>query len=302
MTFPVEKSTHALADEDSNAALQMVLERLNQQSEHVKSVRVLANFSVDREAAMYFDTSFVVQGLVVQVDKDYVMGPEDASWFHPAVGQGRTVYSVTSGQTRATLHQNLEGFNSSVGEYTITRPDEFGSECQEHRIVVDTAADHLLRPIYNKWLQSGITAGALDTEWKRTKFGDSVSVPNKVEAMRHAIGNTANAKAKPVYSDIINNVLSDTTSVYFTNHAVMKPVDSQSILIHTSALGGYKMYSTRDTKMRFFPATLGSNKTYYSWNQMSEENCRRIARTCSWAGELTFNTRVMRPQVYAMNN
>jgi hypothetical protein len=295
MSFSVEKSAHALADEDSNAALQMVLERLTVQSEHVKSVRVLANFGVDREASMYFDTPFVVQGLVVQVDKDYVMGPDDACWFHPAVGHGRSVYSVASPLSRATLQQELDGFNSLVGEYTITKPDEFGSERQEHRIVVDTSADNLLRPIYNKWLQSGITAGALDTEWKRTKFEDAVSVPNKVESMRHNIGIAAGPKSKRIYSDIINNVLSDTTSVYFTNHAVMKAVDNKPILIRTSALGGFRTYNPRDQKMRFFPATLGAKSTYYSWKQMSGENCRRVARTCSWTGELPFNTNVMRP-------
>lgn len=295
MSFSVEKSAHALADEDSNAALQMVLERLKVQSEHVKSVHVLANFGVDREAAMYFNVPFVVQGIVVQVDKNYVLGPDDACWFHPAVGHGRTVFSVASALSRATLHQDLQGFNSLVGEYTITKPDEFGSERQEHRIVVQTSENNLLLPMYNKWLRSGITAGALDTEWKRTKFEGTVSVSKKVESMRHSLGMAADPKSKRVYSDIINNVLSDTTSVYFTNHAVTKAVENKPVLIRTSALGGFRMYIPRDSKLRFFPATLGSKPTYYSWNQMTEENCRRITRTCSWSGDLTFNTHVMRP-------
>ena len=294
MTFSVEKSAHALKDEDSKAALEMVLERLNVQAEHVKSVTVMANFSVDREASMFFDLPLVVQGLVVQVDKDYVMGPEDAMWFHPAVAKGRSLYAVTSSLSRTHISQELEGFNSSVGEYTITSPDEFGSENQKHRVVVDSSADHFLRPIYNKWLQSGITAGALDTEWKRTKFDGTVSVSKRVEAMRHAMGMAADSKSKLVYSDIVNNVLSDTTSVYFTNHAVMKPVDSQRILIQTSALGGYRTYNARNQNKRFYPATLGNKAEYYSWDQMSDNNCRRIARACSWAGDLTFNTHVMR--------
>ena len=295
MSIVVKQSAHVQLDEKSSAALQAVLSRLEVQADHVKEVQVLANFSVDDEAIMHFDTPNIVQGLVVQVSKDYKLGPEDKIWFHPAIGRGRSVYELASAVTKTNLAQPLKGLADSIGSYTISKPDEFGCEHHAHRLVVDTSPNQLLAPVYDEWLRAGVTAGDVDTQWKRMKFDDTYSVPAKAQAMRATLAKSVDSNAKLLHSDTINNVLSDITSVYFTNHVVKRASPTEPVLVKSSALGGYRAYAGRDEKRHFYPASLGVKSSFYKWNDMASDNCARIERTCSWDGEMSFNTNVMRP-------
>ena len=95
-------------------------------------------------------------------------------------------------------------------------------------------------------------------------------------------------------SDTVNAVLSDIENIYFTNNAV-RPGSDGNVLVKFSALGGYREYATEHTKQKFYPATLGTASQYYSWSQMTPQNCARIEQSCSWSGRLKFNTQVMTP-------
>ena len=151
MSITVEKSPHALLDETSTNLLHKIVERLEQQAELVKSVHVLANFPVDTDASLKLGQHQIAQGLVVVVKKGYKISEEDQSWFHPSIARGRSVYALTEPLTSAQLQTaKLTGINSSVGEYLISRPDEFGCEQVEHRLVVDTSEEDMLLPLYKE--------------------------------------------------------------------------------------------------------------------------------------------------------
>lgn len=293
MSFPVTKSSVIKFDNATTAALESVLTTLNKQSQHVKSVSVLANFSVDHETTIARKVPVVVQGLVVQTTKEYKLSEEDKSWFHPCVTKGRSVYSIQKSVAKSSLQElDLETIGNSVGEFSISRPDEFGCEQTEHRLVVDVSAEKTFESAYNKWLQEGITAGELDAEMKRMKFGNTYSVATHVEELRNNIAEQVSTDAKLIHSDMSHGILSDLSSVYFVN-AVVKT--SPSILVKSSSLGGYRMYNTHDSKQKFYPSNLGKSDTFYSWDELSPQNCAKITDTCMWKGSLSANAQVMRP-------
>ena len=293
MSFPVTKSSVIKFDNATTAALESVLTTLNKQSQHVKSVSVLANFSVDHETTLARNVPVVVQGLVVQTTKEYKLSEEDQSWFHPCVTKGRSVYSIQQSVAKSSLQElDLETIGNSVGEFSISRPDEFGCEQTEHRLVVDVSAEKTFESAYNKWLQEGITAGELDAEMKRMKFGNTYSVATHVEELRNNIAEQVSTDAKLIHSDMSHGILSDLSSVYFVN-AVVKT--SPSILVKSSSLGGYRMYNTHDSKQKFYPSNLGKSDTFYSWDELSPQNCAKITDTCMWKGSLSANAQVMRP-------
>ena len=174
MSFSVTKSSVINFDNATTAALETVLTTLKKQSQHVKSVSILANFSIDHETTIAKRVPVVVQGLVVQTTKEYKLSEEDQSWFHPCVTKGRSVYSIQQSVAKSSLQQlDLDTLGNSVGEYSVSHADEFGCEQVENRIVVDVSAEKTFESAYNKWLQEGITAGELDAEMKRMQFGNT---------------------------------------------------------------------------------------------------------------------------------
>ena len=293
MSITVVKSPVLVTNPEMNEALAAVMTTLNKQPEHVKSVSVLSNFSVDSEAALSNNLPVVVQGIVVCLTKDYKFSPEDASWFHPDVARGRSVFSLDAPVAKSTLASlNLNGINNSVGEYQISTPDEFGCEQVENRLVVNTSASSLLSDKHSEWLTNGITAGELDMQWKRLSFDGVSGIVQKCEAQRLQMAQRVSKSATLVHSDMTHSVLSDIQHVYIANAAVRT---AKRVLVKSSALGGYRMYSTGATERRFMPSNLGIAQTFYAWDNLSAQNCTRIVNTCIWAGTLSFNTQVMRP-------
>lgn len=295
MPFTVDKSSNVQFDQTSTKLLDSIIQRLEQQADQVKSVHVLPNFSVDMDTSLKLGNQHIAQGLVVCVTKSYKLGPKDMQWFHPSIARGRSVFAVENPLSKTQLASvQLEGANSSVGEYTISKPDDFGCEQVEHRIVVDVSEEEMLLPLYKKWIQQGVTAGEVDKQWKRMKFGDTYSIISQTEDMRHKLAKSIAPECQVIMSDTVNAVLSDIEHIYFTNNAARASKDD-NILMKSSALGGYRMYNTADSKHRFYPASLGTSPDYYSWAQMTPQNCARIENTCSWSGNLAFNTQVMTP-------
>jgi len=293
MPSTVDKSPLVEYDSEKEEALQKVIDTLEIQSDFVKSVSVLANFSIDKLATLKHGTT-IVQGLVVKVAKEYKLSDNDMVWFHPEIASGRSIYEVDSVVVPSKLAGvELDGIQSSVGAYSILRPDEFGCETVQHCIVIDTSVTSSLSGLYKKWLATGITAGEVDKQWKRMKFGEKYGITTVVTDMRESMAKNISSSAKMVYSDTVRAVFSDTTSIYFTNNAVKK--NTTELLVKSSALGGYRMYNTTNESILFYPGTLGSAKEYYAWDKLSSKNCQRIEKSCAWDGELTFNAVVMQP-------
>ena len=293
MSITVDKSPVLTMNSEMNEALETVMVTLNKQSEHVKSVTVLPNFSVDKEAAMLNNLPVVVQGLIVQLSKEYRISAEDAAWFHPDVARGRSVFKLDAPVAKSVLQAlTLDNGNNSVGTYQVSTVDEFGCEQTENHLIVNTSAKELLTEKYNEWMQNGVTAGDLDTQWKRMKFDNAYSIVKKTEDLRAAVAQRVSKTATLVHSDMTHSVLSDVQSVYIANGAVRA---TPKILVKTSALGGYRMYQTGKTTRKFFPANLGIAPTFYAWSDLSAQNCQRIVNTCSWNGDLTWNAQVMQP-------
>ena len=291
MPVSVEKSPLIEFDSKMEKALAAVEARLNEQADHVVAVKLLANFSIDKLASLQHGQT-ILSGLVVQVLPEYKLGPEDMSWFHPDIASGRSVFTVNKFIPKSKLASiELDGIQSSVGSYTTSKPDEFGCETVQHHIVVDTTVSDTLGSLYKKWIDTGLTAGDLAKQWKRMQFNGEYGVKQATSTIRSNLAAEINQESKEIYKDTVRDVLSDSSSVYFTNNAVKS--DDKRVLIKSSSLGGYRMYSATNESIRFYPASLGSSPTYYSFDQMSSKNCERIEKSCAWNGGLEFNAMVM---------
>tara|TARA_B110000091_G_scaffold130897_1_gene140352 strand:- start:21407 stop:22606 length:1200 start_codon:yes stop_codon:yes gene_type:complete len=290
MSITVTKSKNVTLQESEESALQSVLQTLQKQSAEVKSVTVLPNFSIDTDTALQMNVPLVTQGLVVCVSRNYTLSRDDMSWFHPSVGRGRSVYAIDAPTNKTKLQSvTFSTQGSSVGEFVTSHPDEFGCEDVVHHIVVDTAPD--LSALYAKWLDSSLTAGEVQQEWKRTQFKQAKSVSAYSQSHRDSL--VRGFAHSSMYTDTINDVLSDISHVYFTNNCVKQ--HSTRVLVKSSALGGYRMYTTTNTEHQFYPASLGTVSGFYSWSDMTPKNMARIESSCSWDDKLSFNTQVMRP-------
>lgn len=288
MTIEVIQSKNSSLKAPEKQALQHVLTHLEKQSDSVKSVRVLENFSIDLDTALQMDVPLVTKGLVVCVERNYKLSREDVSWFHPMIGRGRSLYAVSGAVKKSVLQKvKFETSGSLVGEFTTSRPDEFGCEDVSYHVIVDTSPN--LTSLYDKWLNGNVTAGELSTEWKRTAFGDAKSISTHCEKHRDSL--MKKMKVTNVYSDTVNDVLTDMSHVYFTNNCVKH---SDKILMKASGLGGYRMYESKTNAHRFYPASLGMSSTFYTWQQMNDKNIARIENSCSWDDKLAFCTQVMR--------
>jgi hypothetical protein len=186
------------------------------------------------------------------------------SWFHPHIGRGRSMYTIPGPVSQATLQTvSFSTLSSSVGECVTSHPDEFGCEEVVHHIVVETAP--LLATMYATWLDDTVSAGEVVAQWKRTVFEDVTSIPSYSEAYRHSLVHDFVEEA--VYVDTVNDVLSDMSHVYFTNNCLKQT--STKVLVKASALGGYRLYNSKETDMRFCPASLGTLCDFYSWDRMT---------------------------------
>lgn len=298
MSITVNKSKNIQLDDVTENALTSVLERLGEQKEHVKSVTILANFSIDTDTALHMNVPLVTQGLVVCVAPTYQLSTADMSWFHPSIGRGRSMFSVETPTNKLQLQQvALTLPTSSVGEFTNSHPDEFGCEDVSYHVVVDTAPN--LSKLYSSWLSQGLTAGEVGTQWKQTSFDQTKSIPLHSSNHRTSIVQCL-SPGKNAYSDTVNDILTDMTHVYFTNDCVKQ--SSKQMLIKSSALGGYRLYAVDNTSPQFLPASLGSANTFYDWDDMNSKNVSRIAESCSWKDDLSFNTQVMRPPSLRSNS
>ena len=283
MSIKVTQYKNGNLDTKTSSALQSILSTLEKQANSVKEVTVFANFSIDAANTFKYG-QLVTQGLVVCVNPDYKMSPEDMSWFHPNIGAGRSVFQLAAPLSQADLKAvHFDNNSSSVGEFLTSVADEFGSSEISHHLVVDSAPN--VSSMYDKWLSDGLTAGEIQAQWKSQGQRQSTRLR---KASVETVVNSA-----PTYSDTTNDILTDMTHLHFTNNVVKK--SSAEVLMKSSALGGYRRYNLTSKTRRFYPATLGTSSKYYSWEQMSPSNITRIAETCSWSGKIPFNTQVMTP-------
>jgi len=284
MSIKVNKYEANDFDAKTSEALEFVVSTLKKQVEHVKEVTFFSNFSIDKSNTLKYG-QLVTKGLVVQVSPNYVMSGADMSWFHPNIGSGRSLYSVDKSLSKSALQSVVfENDDSSIGEYLTTTPDEFGSSEVSHHVIIDSGPNFC--NMYSDFLNSGITAGEVQVQWKNTGRQESTNLRHRSVASL--------VTSNPIYSDTTNDILSDMQSIYFTNN-VVKQKDNK-LLMKSSVLGGYRQYDLTSKTRMFYPASLGTSSNYYKWDAMKAQNVNRIAETCSWSGDqIPFNTQVMTP-------
>ena len=107
-------------------------------------------------------------------------------------------------------------------------------------------------------------------------------------------------KSPPRQSVVSSDIRSTTSSpdienVYFTNNVVRPDSFGTN---SGQILGTWRIPRLQRwiyTNNVFYPATLGASASYYSWDNMTSQNCARIEQSCAWGGKLKFNTQVMTP-------
>jgi hypothetical protein len=303
---------------DLQEALKCLENRLMKQRNKVKNVTVLANCSIDHDRTKHLQSTqdskipFVLQGLVVTVDPEYVLAVEDAMWFHPEMGKGRSVYKIENDLSVTDLNkikevgmngkydkQNMgmiSPFQCDIGQYNTLSIDEMGIATSDKTLVVNVSMEALTYPLWTRYLVSNETVGKVYENWASMDMGNGKSITDTSVLTRDNVASTVLGKASnPIYRDQVNALYSDGTDIYIANHAIKTPKDeNEKVLIHCSALAGYELFNTNSEEL-FTPSNVGISTETFGWDEMSLVQRKRVFNDCVWEGKEGFNTYVMKP-------
>lgn len=304
---------------DLQDALKVLENRLSQQPSHVKSVTVLSNCSIDYDRTTHIRHTFnadmppILQGIVVAVDPEYALTLEDAIWFHPELGKGRSMFDLEKSLNNDDLNKikevdHLKGvydkesptlmspFNCDVGEYNATCMDDMGVTALEKKLVVNISLESLTYPLWVQYLTTNETMGNVYKNWTNMDMGNGKTLVETSVFARETIAKSlTDTEVSACYSDEVNALYTDGTNIYFANHAVKTPKEEGALLlIHNSALSGYETYLTKTDEL-FVPSNVGIASNTFEWNKMNSPQRSRIFKDCVWEGEEAFNMYVLRP-------
>lgn len=307
---------------DLSDALKSLETLLTKQKQYVNEVVILPNASVDKERTLHLQKTlsdkieFVLQGVVVTVKPEYKLSYEDAIWFHPEMGKGRSIFKLTSSLSQKDLDKvkeihHLSGqydkencgvlspFNCDIGEYTETTVDDMGMVSTSKHLIVNVSQEALTYPLWSQYLMAGETCGKVYENWSSMDMGNgknlietSINIRNKIAA-KILNCSASEANKLSIYSDEVNGLYSDGHSVYFANHAIKIPKkENARVLVHVSALAGYEIYNIKADDL-FVPSNLGLSGKTFDWDSMKLSQRKRIFNDCSWEGKEGFNTYVL---------
>jgi hypothetical protein len=310
---------------DLQDALKFLEQHLQKQKKHVQEVTILPNCSIDHDRTIHLqqtvskDIKFVLQGVIVTLSPEYRLSYADAVWFHPEMAKGRSVYNLKTSITKEDLNKvreihHVDGkydkdepammspFHCDVGHYTSTEVDDMGLSSTNNRLIVNVSLEALTYPLWRQYLLTNELVGKVYENWTSMDMGNGKSIMDTSAHVRNEIvckitNQTMHDTIKTqIYSDQVNALYSDGANVYFTNHAVKTPkdVENVNVLLHNSALSGYEMYNTK-TEELFVPSNIGLSSKTFNWNDMSEQQRKRIFEDCTWEGDEGFNTYVLKP-------
>lgn len=304
--------------EQLKSALNELEQVLEKQKSYVNEVTVLPNCSIDHDRTIHLqktlseEIKFVLQGVVVKVSPEYKLSFADAIWFHPEMGKGRSVFTVQNDISKEQLNSikeiDMHGsypkenpafmspFQCDVGLYTNTSMDEMGLTSVKKKLIVNVSLESLTYPLWSRYLMTNETIGQVYEHWTSLDVGSGKNISETCVYVRNQIASRLTDKTCASYTDEINALYSDGTSIYCTNHAVKIPKDVEEVkvLMHTSALSGYEMFNTNSEEL-FLPSNLGLSSKNFRWEDMSESQQKRVFRDCIWEGNEGFNTYVLKP-------
>ena len=271
------------------------------QRQHVVSVRLLPNFSIDHDRSKAENTA-IYRGLVVNVKDTYELSPEDKCWFHPEMGKGRSVFQNVEpvkhiqeqvlGQTEE-VKASISPFNSSVGEYYSQTEDTYGIVTKNKYCIASTGSENRAYPLWSSWCDSYTSMKKVYAQWKSMNIADAVRDDRR---------SLTASSSKMTYNDTINNIYSDGKSLYVTNHA-LKCNSGDKVLCEVSPTSGYVWMSVagKNRCNDFVPSDCGFADHFVNVHTLRQEHKARFYNDCSWLSDKPFNTYVMRKPLISMD-
>jgi hypothetical protein len=309
---------------DLQDALKELEAQLNKQKDYVVAVTILPNCSIDYDRTIHLQKTlsekipWVMQGVLVTLKPEYKLSYADAIWFHPEMAKGRSVFTIDKEISKEQLNSikelhhvdgdydkaspaALSPFHCDIGEYNAVSIDDMGLETEQKHLVVNASMEALTYSLWTQYLMTGETVGKIYENWTTMDMGNGKSIMDTASHVRNQIARGILGATEiavndcRVYSDEVNALYSDGSSVYFSNHAIKTPKeDGGQILVHLSALGGYELYSVESDEL-FIPSNMGLSSKTFNWDDMSTAQRHRIFSDCMWEGNEGFNTYVLKP-------
>ena len=271
------------------------------QKQHVIKVVLLPNFSIDHDRSQA-EESPIYRGLVVNVKDTYELSPEDKCWFHPELGKGRSAFmdqriskSLTEQQLGSTeqVSSSISPFNSSAGEYYSQSEDAYGIVTKSNYSIVSSCNESVSYPLWSSWFNSYTSMKKVYASWKRNGTLDNIQ--------KHR-DSLVGSPEKPLYQDVVNNIMSDGKSIYVTNHAV-KCNSGDRVLCEISPTAGFVWFKVNGSSREndFVPSDCGFSDQFVNIHALREEHKDRFYKDCSWLSKKPFNTYVMRKPLLTAN-
>lgn len=255
---------------------------------YLKQVKFHANFSLDEDTALAMSEGFVTKGLLVVADPSLPLVPEDVAWLPSQMYRGRTVFEIPEGQN-VDLSVSLASLNSSVGVYETRYVDEIGIDNTDRFLVVDSAADDVVRPMHEQWLLGDVaTLGKAYKQLTSNKV-NGMSILEHSRVQRQKLAESILGSASSIYNDEMNALFSNQEHIFVANALVKQ---EGHVLQRMSALGG--LMEIQDPATQFVAADQPTSlEGFQGWENMSDPHLRRIFQDCSWDGDEAFNTQIL---------
>ena len=233
----------------------------------IKSVKLMANFSLDLEHSLKHNTD-VYKGVIVQAMPGYKLTEADKLWFHPQLTKTRSVY-----QNALDLKGvKVPGLNSSVGLYSTYTVDELGGQSMKKFTIVDTAYSKV-NTVVQLWLLGGAAMRDVYSDFKEMGLQDKVKEEHDSQA------------GKPESRHEYVSLYKGANVYHFYNHVLRS--EGETMVLQSPLMGYSKVSKKGDIASDMYTEIMDVNG-------LTQSHRDRIFGDCTWDENNIANTYIMR--------
>lgn len=269
----------------------VILAALAPQAEHVKGVEFLENFGLSpTESAVAGAQRYT--GVVISLNPDYQLSPEDAVWFNGPYSETLCVYPLSDGKFKPLNETLMHADDSHAvsGIYEKNQQDPFtGAQTTQRFCLVNASAGDISRDLMRKWtadrcsVRDAYEKAATETLVSRKTLSEYDNMKHYIQYTGHQMSNEMGVCGDPCHEQVTNTFVRAAHGVvHFLNGAAV-PASAEGVLCHVSPLHGF-VRLPRVSDRTFYPATLMSATDYVDVSQLDDLQRESIFRRAVWPG------------------
>ena len=259
-----------------------VMDILNKQKDHVRSVTFLENFNKDMETSLHYGKD-IYRGVVVNLAPEYKLSEEDTAWMHPHMCQTTGIYPGGTFQAVEEGFDALAKFNAVCGTYNVHSIDEIGTPVTQTYTIVQTYSEDDAQDLHRS-LQ-GLTVREAYNQIMTKEVDQCTNLREKTATLCDNLASGFTSEDR-LFNQYTNSFFKAADGIQFHNYS-LPPAPQRLVML--APLQGFKLVKTGGS----LPADLLSSK-YFDINNMSSQQQKRVFVDCQSQSREAFNTFTMR--------